>query len=255
MAPPHLDIPSDFLLHHKYLTAVRRVARGVAHGYNNIFTGLGGQLTMLWQEMGIISDVPVKRNDLMGDLLRRGIEQTAILSEIARGAEVESRSHFPLAPAAKAVELLNCISRVHRFEMISKVRQERLVCNAQDIILLLFYIGENCVDATPEGGKVMLEVGLEDGIRGENQQSDVAFSFRDRGPGIPDGILQRIGTPFIGGSSAVPYKGLGLYAAQILAGRNQGRLACSGSAEGETVVKAIFPLAPLEKKAGCPRVG
>ena len=249
MAILELEDPSGILLHYKYLAAVRRVARGVAHGYNNIFTGLGGQLTMIRQEMGVISDIPVKRTDLIDSLLQRGIEQTAILSGIARGAVVETRSLFPLAPATKAVELLNCISRVHRFELVAKVQQERLACNVQDIILLLFYIGENCVDATPDGGTVMLEVGLEDKSAGKNPQPGIAFRFHDRGQGIPENILKKIGDPFISGSSDSPFRGLGLYASLILASRNQGRIVLTRSAEGETLVSAIFPLAPLEQKA------
>jgi CheY-like chemotaxis protein len=248
VAIPNPEVPSDFLLHYKYLAAVRRVARGMAHGYNNIFTGLGGQFTMFRQEMGHVGEHPAKRTDLIGDLLRRGIEQTAILSGIARRAEAGAHSHFPMSPATKAVELLNCISRVHRFELVSGVRTERLVCNIQDVILLLFYIGENCVDATPDGGTVLLEISLADEETGDNQQPGLAFCFRDRGPGIPDPILKKIGTPFVSGTGDAPYRGLGLYAAQTLAGRNQGRIAFAGSAAGETLVSAIFPLAASEKK-------
>ncbi len=158
-SPEHLQ---DLLLQHKYLGAVRRVARGVAHGYNNIFTGLGGQIAMLQHEVALPSDLSSNRNELVGGLLQRGIEQTAILSGIARDADTDNRSHFPLVPATKVVELLNCISRVHRFELTSKVQHEKFFCNTRDIVLLLFYLGENCVDATPEGGVVVLEVRRED---------------------------------------------------------------------------------------------
>lgn len=249
IAAAYPENPPDFLLHYKYLAAVRRVARGGAHGYNNIFTGLGGQITMLRQERGMLSDIPERRTDLIGDLLRRGTEQTAILSGIARGEETETRSNSPLLPATRAVDLLNCISRVHRFELVSRVQQERFVCSAQEVIMLLFYLGENCVDATPDGGSVVLEAGREDAGSGDNANPDLILSFRDRGPGISAGILSAVGTPFITRSSEAPYRGLGLYAAQILAEKNQGRLVFSRSAAGETVVSAVFPLVDHGKRA------
>ena len=245
LSPEHLQA---LLLQHKYLAAVRRVARGVAHGYNNIFTGLSGQIAMLQQEIAALTDLSSKRNELVGDLLRRGIEQTAILSGIAREADADSRSHFPLVPAAKALELLNCISRVHRFELISRIQHEKVVCNPRDIVLLLFYLGENCVDATPEGGSVVLEVCREETKPG--QDPELAFRFRDRGPGLPEGIQARLGEPFVTGRGPSPDRGgLGLYSALILAGRNKGRTTHSRSAAGETVAGAIFPLAAEEPRA------
>ncbi len=243
-SPEHLQ---DLLLQHKYLGAVRRVARGVAHGYNNIFTGLGGQIAMLQHEVALPSDLSSNRNELVGGLLQRGIEQTAILSGIARDADTDNRSHFPLVPATKVVELLNCISRVHRFELTSKVQHEKFFCNTRDIVLLLFYLGENCVDATPEGGVVVLEVRREDTETGNNPP-ELTFRFRDRGPGFTDGIPAVLGDPFVTNRDDFPNRGLGLYAAQILAGRNNGRLTHSRNTENETVASAIFPLAAEESR-------
>ena len=244
LSPEHLQA---LLLQHKYLAAVRRVARGSAHGYNNIFTGLSGQITMLQQEVAALTDLSSKRNVLVGDLLRRGIEQTTILSGIARESDTDSRSHFPLVPAAKTVELLNCISRVHRFELISRIQHEKFVCNYRDIVLLLFYLGENCVDATPDGGSVVLEVCRDETETGHDPQ--LVFRFRDCGPGFSEGILARLGEPFVTSGEHSPDRGLGLYSAVILAGRNKGRLAYSRSAAGETVSEVIFPLAADEPRA------
>jgi hypothetical protein len=74
--PPTEEQLEQLLLHHKYHTAVRRVARGVAHSYNNIFTGLGGQANMLLQEAALPTTPDDKRGGLINELLQRGIEQT-----------------------------------------------------------------------------------------------------------------------------------------------------------------------------------
>ena len=78
----------------------------------------------------------------------------------------------------------------------------------------------------------------------------MAFLFRDRGPGLPEGIQARLGEPFVTGGDPSPNRGLGLYSALILAGRHKGRITHSRSAEGETVSCAIFPLAAEEPRAG-----
>jgi CheY-like chemotaxis protein len=239
LSPEHLQ---GLLLQHKYLGAVRRVARGVAHGYNNIFTGLGGQVALLRQDTDLPSDFLCKRAELVGDLFQRGIEQTAILSGIARDVDNATRSHYPLALAAKTVDLLHCISPVHRFELVSAVQKEQFVCNARDIVLLLFYLGENCVEATPEGGVVVFEVCREETDTGQGPP-ELTFRFRDRGPGFTDRILAVLGDPFVTTRAGSPFRGLGIHAAQVLAGRNNGRIIFSGRRGDETVVSAAFPLA------------
>jgi CheY-like chemotaxis protein len=238
LSPDHLQ---GLLLQHKYLAAVRRVVRGVAHGYNNIFTGLGGQIALLRQDTVLPCDLSCKRAELVGDLLQRGIDQTAILSGIARDADSASHSHYPLALVAKTIDLLHCISPVHRFELISTLQKEKFVCNARDIVLLLFYIGENCVDATPDGGVVVLEVCREETNAGQ-KASELIFRFRDRGPGFTDRILAVLGEPFVTTRDGSPYRGLGIHAAQVLAGLNSGRIIFSGRMGDETVVSAVFPL-------------
>jgi CheY-like chemotaxis protein len=237
----------DLLMQYKYLDAVKRVTRGVAHSYNNIFTGLGGQTALIQQEMALLGDASVKRGKLIGDLLQRGIEQTAILSGFARDADTDSRSHSPLGPAMRAVELLNCISRVHRFQLVSKVQQERFVCNIRDIVLLLFYLGENCVDATPDGGEIVLEICCEDREEGQIPPG-LVFRFRDHGPGFPEGILTLPDNPFMTNKTDSPGRGLGLYAARILAGRYKGLLTITRTEGNETVVGVVFPVTPEDTR-------
>jgi CheY-like chemotaxis protein len=214
----------------------------MAHGYNNIFTGLGGQIALLRQDIALPSDLSCKRAELVGDLLQRGVEQTTILYEIVRDADNTTHNHYPLALAAKTVALLHCISPVHRFELVSAVQKEKFVCNARDIVLLLFYLGENCVDATPDGGVVIVEVCCEESDASHGQP-ELTFRFRDRGPGFTDRILTVLGDPFVTNREGSPYRGLGFHAAQVLAGRNNGRIILSGRMGDETVVSVVFPLA------------
>ncbi len=232
------------LLHFKYQAAVRRVARGVAHSYNNIFTGLGGQVIMLQQERHLPDDTQENRSGLINELLQRGIDQTAILYGFSRDGDMDSSSQSPLLLANKAVELLNSISRIHRFTLSSELDQEKIVCNARGIILILFYLGENCVDATPEGGEITLTL-----CPTEKPEPGLAFCFRDHGPGFSKEQAAALGMSFLSTRNDSPHRGLGLYAARILAEHFQGRLTVTRERDLTTLVSAIFPQAAKEKMA------
>jgi two-component system cell cycle sensor histidine kinase/response regulator CckA len=236
------------LLQFKYHDAVKRVARGVTHNYNNIFTGLTGQTAMLRQETKLLGDLADKRSELMAELLQRGIEQTAILFGFTRDADGENRSQSPLLVASRAVELLNTISRVHRFLLHSELKQEKFLGNVRDITLLLFYLGENCVDATPQGGTVYLDIGWEEHGPVDSERG-LAFRFRDHGQGFADNLPLSFKTPFVTSKTDSPFRGLGMYSARILAARYNGHLTVFRNQDKETVVSAVFPAAMQEVTA------
>lgn len=249
MTPTGLKLTEEklerLLLQLKYHTAVRRVVRGVAHSYNNIFTGLGGQTAMLRQEAHLPDDAcGSRRGGLINELLQRGIDQTAILYRFTRDGDRDCCNHSPLLLANKAIELLNSISRIHRFTLHSEIDREKIVCNARDMVLILFYLGENCVDATPEGGEITITI-----CRNENPEPELAFHFRDRGPGFSEEQAAALGTPFLSTKSDSPHRGLGLYAARILAERYRGRLTVAREPDHTTVVSAVFPPAAKGIKA------
>jgi CheY-like chemotaxis protein len=242
MAAPELTLSGEnlehLLLQYKYHTAVRRVARGVAHNYNNIFTGLGGQTAILRQESHLPEDLGEKRGHLIEELLQRGINQTAILYGFTLDDECGSCNQSPLSLASRAMELLNTISRIHRFVLQPAINQEKIVGNGRDLILLLFYLGENCIDATPDGDEISLSISRE-----ASPGSQLAFAFKDHGPGFPGVTGENRCTPFRSSTSDAPHRGLGLYAARTLAERYNGRLAFGRAPDGTTVVSAVFPVA------------
>jgi CheY-like chemotaxis protein len=241
----------NLFLQYKYHDAIKRVARGVSHNYNNIFTGLGGQTAMLLQETAQLGDLADKRGGLIAELLKRGIDQTAILYGFTRDADTDRRSQSPLILATRTVELLNSISRIHRFTLRSEFGQEKVNGIARDIVLLLFYLGENCVDATPQGGEISFEIGPEKDDLGLPERS-LVFRFRDHGPGFAGDISPNFKTPFVTTRSDSPYRGLGLYSARILAARNSGRLTVARNSDQETVVSAVFPPAVEEATTPTP---
>lgn len=240
MPPPTDHAWEELLLHHKYHAAVRRVARGVAHSYNNIFTGLGGQVTILRQEAGLPASGDNKRGGLIQELVQRGVEQTTILYNFTRDEPGESGPQSPLHLAGKALELLNTISRLHRFRLRCQTQGKKIAVRVREVVLILFYLGENCVDATPEGGEILLTIDTDEKRR-------VRFTFRDQGPGFAPEQQAAIGRPFNSSRGGQPGRGLGLYAATLLAGRCAGTLDVRRE-EQATLVSAAFP-ALVEEQA------
>lgn len=244
LAPDHLQ---DLLLQFKYQAAVRRLARGITHSYNNLFTGLGGQRAIARQESALPTTPACRRDELIDNLLQRGIEQTALLYDFSRDADTGNHSHSPLLVATKALELLNSISRVHRFALKSELEQEKIVCNLREMVLILFYLGENCVDATPEGGDIDLTIVRQ---REDAQPSaKIVFCFHDHGPGFADEILAALFAPFVTTRSGA-HRGLGLYAAEKLTRKNRGRLVIGRCGRSLTEVSAVFPTAEGETADG-----
>jgi CheY-like chemotaxis protein len=234
----------SLFLEFKYQAAIRRLARGITHSYNNIFTGLNGQLTILRQGFISTEEISRRRSELTDNLLQRGVEQTAILFDFARDAEAVVRSHSPQLIASRALDLLNSISRVHQFVLRSTVHQEKILCNLRELVLILFYLGENCVDAMPEGGNIDLLVELGK----KNSAKSVVFTFCDRGPGFAEDVLAARFAPFVTTRPGA-HRGLGLYAARTLAEKNQGRLTIARSEAGSTEVSALFPFLQEEQQA------
>ncbi len=257
--PPAATDIEPLLLQHKYLAAVRRVSRGVAHNYNNIFTGLGGQTAILRQEAALEAPDD-KRRGLIDSLLQRGIEQTSILYEFCRDDPAESAPQSPLLVAGKALELLNTVSRLHRFRLRGEIRREKIAIAPRQLLLVLFYLGENCVDATPEGDEISLWVALEKpsavsgGAREGGSGQRVVFTFQDHGPGFAREQELAFGRPFNCRRGAASCRGLGIYAAGALAARAGGSLGLRR--EGDTtLVSAAYPLLVEEQAADPQRAG
>jgi signal transduction histidine kinase len=87
------------------------------------------------------------------------------------------------------VDLLNTVSRLHRFHLHCETTREKIAGKVRDLVLLLFYLGENGVDATPEGGEIHLSITSLD-------QHQVVFTFADKGPGFAPVQAAAFGKPF-----------------------------------------------------------
>ncbi len=228
----------ELLMQYKYCDAVVRLARGITHEYNNIFTGLTGQTAILFQEGEDCSVFP-KREALIKDLLQRGIEQTEILFGFSRDDPGSKRPHSPERLAKKAVDLLNLVSRLHSFELHGDQRLPKIFSKQRDILLLLFYLGENAIEAMADGGKIRLELfhGSErDGIK------CVTFNLIDSGCGFAEEMQNIAFDPFTTTKKGYKTRGIGLYAVKKIVSDHGGWVELGNRPEGGVAVRVNLPV-------------
>lgn len=237
LIPPELS--KDLLLQYKYLETIRKISRGITHDYNNIFTGLGGQISMLIQEAERLV-VPVKRQELINDLIERGVERTDLLFAFIRESQPGKvlRKNSVAALSARAADLLNCISRFHRVEVICRGGLPPLVCSGRDIILMLVYLGENAIEAAPNGTIITIEVLCQQGK--ERAGADLRFRCINSGGCFPEKFIGQLFEPFRIVGDGEKHTGLGLYAANVLASRYGGSIRIETDTGDQTVVSASF---------------
>lgn len=206
----------QLLLAYKKNQAIRKLARSGAHAYNNIFAGLSGQLGMLLKD-GTAEKTP-ERKELIEDLLQRGIHQTELLYDFCLERRPGKKSHSAGRIADRAADFLNGISREHVFQSVRPLSLPRVVCNFQDIVLLLFYLGENAIDSMSGSGTIILrtEVIEPDGA------ARVCFSMIDTGQGISEKTKGRIFHSWSAGTAPSGLSGLGLFAVGRIAADHGG---------------------------------
>lgn len=232
-------------MEYKYFQSLCLMARGVTHDYNNIFTGLSGQLNLITQE-AVLGSIGEHRIQLVGDLLTRGVERTSILYEFSRYSAAEKADHSLDRVLELAVQSLNILSRSHQFVIEKQRKLPRLFCSMKDLVMLLFYLGENGLEATPEGGTITVQAELH-----HDRYEAIILSVRNKGCTVSPLVRASLFQPFVTTKSAEQrVRGLGLYAAGNIAKEHGGTLFFSDDRNEETVFSVCIPLPrpPANKK-------
>ncbi len=244
----HGDFPHDFLMEFKYLGSLRRITKGVTHDYNNIFTGLSGQVGLLTGAQSC--DASNRRIGMLKELSLRGTERTRALFDFARyepSNEMKNQSLNRIVD--QAVSALALCARNIRIDIRRSKNSFRLFGCFGELVMMLFYLGENALDAMPGGGTLQIGAGA---WKPDGGQQRVSVSFLDSGPGISGQISDRLFEPFVSTKHPSPPAGLGLYAALSIARKHGGEIVFE-AVDGGTLCTAILmcdPVAPGEEQAG-----
>jgi two-component system OmpR family sensor kinase len=119
--------------------------------------------------------------------------------------------------------------------MYGKVTRAKIFGNAEDLRVLVRNLIDNAVRYAPESGLVRIDVELED--------SSVALTIQDSGPGIPEKDQTRVFDRFfrLPGTSANG-SGLGLAIVKVIADRHNATVKLATAAIGGLEVRVIFSL-------------
>jgi len=233
----------DLLLNYKYLDAVRSLAAGVAHNYNNIFGGLIGQFTLLRRQS--LSDS--ERDEalaLIDELLQRGARISSKLSPFARQVKEVVRVVEPAVVIQEAAELLSLLSSSHRIVPQAEENLPNLRCTPRQLLLVLYNLGRNAIEAMPEGGTV--EIRARRGDDRFDPMPSVVLSVSDQGKGIPEQYRSRIFEPFFSSKQFGNLQeiGLGLYTVKNYVLTQRGQIEFDTAHERGSIFRLILPALP-----------
>lgn len=243
------------LIKSERMAAVGELAAGVAHNFNNILAGIGGDaqlLRMIAEEENLGESVVSSADMIYRETMRGGRIAHDLLS-FARGQEPCLGEVDVSALVNEAVRLARTYPQSSNVEMRSQVPAglPRANVDPNQIHQVFFNIILNAVQAMPHGGSLSVDARI---VPGEDGKARMEVLFEDTGVGIPEDQLNRIFEPFFsnrrgGGGSGT---GLGLSVSMSMV-RGMGGDIRVDSVEGRgTTMTVTLPIVERRRR---PRYG
>ncbi len=191
------------LAHNERLASIGRLAAGVAHEIGNPVTGIASLAQNLREEAD-----PAVLAQSIDDIL----DQTRRITDIVRALMDFSRSgsprmdHVTLHLGEVIADALQLVKLTHRRKellfVIDNTGNDRLNGDRQRLTQVFVNLLTNAGDASPQGG--LVEIGLH------REAGRLVVEIRDQGPGIPEGLRDKVFEPFVTSKAAGEGTGLGL---------------------------------------------
>ncbi len=247
------DITEQLLLekqlrHSQKMEAVGQLAAGIAHDFNNMLTVIGGNISMIIEDLPRESPLLPQCEDvraaaqhsatLVGQLLTFSRKQVVEIARISVG------------------ELLAPLS-----QMLPRVLGERIAVrvdvpaglppvavDAGMIEQMLMNLAVNSRDAMPQGGELVITAEAVDATpemfrshRDAHVSRFLCLSVRDTGCGIPPAVLPRLFEPFFTTKPVGKGTGLGLATVYGIAKQHGGWIEVSSEVGKGSVFRAFIP--------------
>jgi PAS domain S-box-containing protein len=186
--------------------------------------------------------------ELFADVHRAGQRMLSLvndlldLSKIEQGAELIQPERVDLRPlAAEVARELAPLLAARDLRLDSRLGDDELVVLADPLRLqqLLSNLLANAIRFSPEGGRITLQAGHDDG-------GQVRVDVADRGPGIPPDELESIFEAFVQSSAtknAAGGTGLGLAICRRIAQAHGGRIWAANREGGGALISLVLPAA------------
>ena len=236
-------------LQHERLSAIGRVASGVAHELNNPLSAVL-HLTEDLRADGTRTPHEIEALDTIAEQARRCRSIVRDLRAFVRGQErrperAEARTVLASARAALAPALRE---RRTRFEVTLAPDMSEILTDVSGLEQVLTGIIANAVYAAGDDGRVMVE--------GTRAGDGWRFTVEDSGPGIPADVVPRVFEPFFTTKPEGEGTGLGLAVSLGIVRRQGGTIRIEPGGHGKgarvTVVVPAAPAAVLERSGAAP---
>lgn len=232
------------------------LASGVAHEFNNIFTGIKGMTDLIKYEVDKSSDI-YEFAQSIEDTIARGAQLIQKLSVFARDMPYALKRQPLGAYLQHVLPLLELQVRRRVQLSLEIIDDAEVFCDTHRLDQALGHLVVNARDAMGGQGKVVISARAAAPSGSANEPTEgspqwIMLEVADNGPGIPADIRQRVLEPFFSTKERGKSTGLGLTVAhRIITAMNGVLEVNSNEAAGGAAIRIYLPVAAwLEQAAG-----
>ncbi|MEX3015997.1 sensor histidine kinase [Gymnodinialimonas hymeniacidonis] len=236
------------LAHEQKMSAIGKLAGGVAHDFNNSLTVIKGNLE-LFDEIHEASE----RREVMSEALRAAERAEGVIEQLLIYAR-KAPSKSSKIDANKALEDLEAFGQTmvpERIQLdVTKLPHPVMIeVDHRQLSAALLNLVKNSVDAIEANGTIVASLAVSNTTASRKKESEsvpgdgrfVTFSVFDTGSGIPPEILGNVSDPFFTTKEPGKGTGLGLSMASGFATESGGKMEIESTKSG-TLVSLILPL-------------
>jgi signal transduction histidine kinase len=233
------------------------LASGVAHEFNNIFTGIKGMTDLIKYEVDRKSEI-YEFAQSIEETIARGAQLIQKLSVFARDMPYALRRQSLSGYLRNAVPLLELQVRRRVQISVEQIDDGEVFCDAHRLDQALGHIAVNARDAMGGQGRIHLTTVLRnpEAIRGQPQADRaewIMLELADSGPGIAAEIRHRVLEPFFSTKERGKSTGLGLTVAHRIITAMNGIMEIGHSDTlGGAAFRIYLPLAGEQSKQNNP---
>jgi PAS domain S-box-containing protein len=234
------------------LRGLAQIAGGIAHEFNNTFTGILGSAQLIKTKIPK-EDKIYYWADIIERSVSKGADLVRKLIGYARGGKIK------VSVANPNEMIIDVLKKIPPLENI-KIKTEldpsvpEIECDREQLTQVLIDIAQNGIEAMPNGGTLTIRTvsGYYDKDKitepGFNPGEYVHISISDTGIGMNDDVLKHIFEPFFTTKRALGKSGLGLSMAYGVIKNHSGFITVSSTLGQGTTFNIFLPVLRKERK-------